>query len=469
VNTQVNPVAENQVQLEVEVPREEVDRQFERTLTRVSREVQLPGFRKGRVPKQMVLQRFGEDYVLGETLQDALPDWYEAALGETEVDAVSTPELDMGDLRRGEAFTFKATVQVKPTPALGEYKGIEMPRRTVSVDEEQIDAQLATLLERFATLRPVEDRPVGEGDFVAMDFTGSTADGPLDGASGSDYVLQVGSGRLVPGFEENLIGMAAGASQQFTVTFPDDYGAPPAGDEGAEDATAVGLRGAPVTFDVTVKEIKEKVVPELTDDFAKDVSEFETLEELRADVRSRLETMQAQAAEREFRAGVIEQVAAGAQVNIPPAMVEREAHALYHELEEAVGEQNLTMDVYLSMLEKTPEMVEEELRPRAEANVRRRLVLEAIAAAEGLEVTDDEVRERIVADAEMIGRDGTQLVLDVWKSGRQELIRDELLMAKTVDMLVDAAVATEFVEEADAAAAEAVATEEATEPAAEAD
>jgi trigger factor len=284
-------------------------------------------------------------------------------------------------------------------------------------------------------------------------------------------VLQVGSGRLVPGFEENLVGMAAGESKRFTVTFPDDYGMPQSGDEGEADETAVGLRGAPVTFDVTVKEIKEKVVPELTDDFARDVSEFETLAELRADVRGRLETMQAQAAEREFRAGVIEKAAAAAQLVIPPAMIEREAHGLYHELEEAVGEQNLTMDVYLSMLEKTPEMVEEELQPRAEANVRRRLVLEAIAAAEDIEVTDDEVRERIVADAEMIGRDGAQLVLDIWKSGRQELIRDDLLMAKTVDMLVAAAVATELVEATEAAsdsAAEAESTGEATEPAAEA-
>jgi trigger factor len=465
VNTQVKPVAENQVELEVEVPQDEVDRQFDRTLTRVAREAQLPGFRKGRVPKQMVLQRFGEDYVLGETLQDALPDWYESALTEADVDAVSQPELDMGDLQRGAPFTFKATVQVKPTPSLGAYKGVSAPRREVSVPEDQVTAQLAMLQERFASLRPVEDRAVQTGDFVSMDFVGRTEDGPLDGASGSDYVLQVGSGRLVPGFEENLVDMAAGEEKEFTVTFPDDYGVNPAteaadaaedeaGAESAEDtATArlAALRGAPVTFSVNVKEIKEKVVPELSDEFAKDVSEFETLDELRADVRQRMVTMQEQAAEREFRAGVVEAVAEAADVAIPTAMVDREAHGLYHELEEAVGEQNLTMDVYLSMIEKTPEIVEGELRPRAEANVRRRLVLEAVAEAEGLEVTDDEIRERIIADAEMIGRDGTQLVLDVWKSGRQDVIRDELLMAKTVDMLVENAVATEMPADAPAA------------------
>jgi len=464
VNTQVKEVAENQVELEVEIPQDEVDRQFDRTLARVAREVQLPGFRKGRVPKQMVLSRFGEDYVLGETLQDALPEWYEAALSQNDVDAVSQPELDMGELQRGTAFTFKATVQVRPTPKLGTYKGVEVPRRAVEVPDGQVEAQLAMLQERFATLRPVEDRPVELGDFVSMDFAGRTAEGPLEGASGSDYVLQVGSGRLVPGFEENLVGMAAGQDKEFTVTFPDDYGQSPARaaadstgaaepGSGEEDAVAADaaaddpvakLRGAPVTFSVSLKEIKEKVVPELSDEFAKDVSEFETLDELRADMRSRMEAMQEQAVEREFRANVVEAVAEAAQVNIPPAMVDREAHGLYHDLEEAVGEQNVTMDVYLNMIEKTPEMVHEELRPRAEANVRRRLVLEAVAQAVGREVTDDEVRERIMADAEMIGRDGAQLVLEVWKSGRQDVIRDELLMAKTVDLLVENAVAVEM-------------------------
>lgn len=431
MNTQVTPVAENQVQLEVEIPQDEVDRRFDQTLTRIAREATLPGFRKGRVPKQMILSRFGEDYVLGETLQDALPDWYEDAVKGSEVDVVSSPELDMDQLQRGAPFTFRATVQVRPTPGLGDYKGLEVPRRGVDVGDETVQAQLAMLQERSASLRPIEGRPVDSGDFVTMDFAGRTADGPLEGAAGSDYSLQVGSGRLVPGFEEALVGMAAGEEKEFEITFPDDY-------------PEENLQGAPVTFAVTVKEIKEKAVPELNDDFARDVSEFDTLEELSTDVRTRLEKMQAEAAEREFRAAVVEAAAGVAEMTVPDAMIEREAHSLYHDLEHTVGEQNMTMEVYLGAIEKTPEQVEEELKPRAEVNVRRRLVLEAIAAAEGLEITDDELRERIKADAEIIGRDGDQLVLDVYASGRHEALRDELLMAKTVDFLVDAAVATEM-------------------------
>jgi len=431
VNTQVKTVAENQVELEVEVPQDEVDRRFDRTLARIAKEADLPGFRKGRVPKQMILSRFGEDYVLNETLQDALPDWYETAVGESEVEVVSAPELDMGPLERGSAFTFKATVQVRPQPSLGEYKGVEVPRRAVAVDDDQVAAQLTMMQERMASLSPVEGRPAQEGDFVTIDFTGRGADGPIEGAAGSDYSVELGSGRLVDGFEENLSGMAAGDEKEFEVVFPDDY---------PEES----LREAPVTFSVTLKEIKQKETPGLDDDFAKDVSEFDTLDELRDDLRSRLQTAQEEAAEREFRSAVVEAVTEVAEVEIPPAMVDREAHSLYHELEQAVGEQNMSMETYLKAVDKTEEQVEADLRPRAEANVRRRLALEAVAEAEGFEITDDEVRERIKTDAELIGRDGDQLVIDVYAAGRQDAIRDQLLMAKTVDFLVESAVPTEM-------------------------
>lgn len=430
MKTQVNPVAENEVQIEVEIPSEEVDRRFDQTLTRVARETTLPGFRKGRVPKQMVLQRFGADYVLGEALQDALPDWYEAALADAKVNVVSQPELDMDQLRRGEPYTFKATVQVKPEPKLGQYKGLEVPRRVVDVTDAQVDAQLALLQERFATLTPVEGRPVQEGDFITIDFSGRTEQGPLDGASGSDYALQVGSGRLVPGFEEALIGVAAEEEKEFSVVFPEDY---------QEES----LRGVEVTFTATVKDVKQKVTPELNDEFAKDVSEFDTLAELRADVLERLTAAQTAAVEREYQAAVVEAVAEAASLEVPSAMIEREVDLLYHDFEQAVGEQGLTMEAYLSVVGKQPEQVREDLGPRAEANVRRRLVLEAVAAAEDLSVSDEDVRTRIKADAELIGRDGDQLVLDVYAAGRQEAVRDELLMARTVDFLVNEAVAVE--------------------------
>jgi trigger factor len=431
VKTEVKAVAENEVLLEVEVPQDEVQRRYDQTLRKLAREITLPGFRKGKVPPQMALGRLGKDYVLNQMLEDFLPEWYEAALHESAVVAVSMPELDMQKVDTEEPFSFSAKVQVRPTPSLGQYKDLEVPKRSAEVTDDQVSAQLALLQERFASLKPADDRAVQNGDFVVVDLQGSADGAPIEGASATDYMVQVGSGQLIPGFEDNLIGMRAGEHKEFEVTFPTDYA--------AED-----LRGKRATFAVDVKEIKEKVVPELGDDFARDVSEFETLEELRADVRERLGKVQAAAVEREFRTLVVDKAVANATVNVPPAMVEREAHALYHDLESHVGEEGLTMEAYLGALGKTAEQVEEELKPRAEMNVRRRLVLDAVREAEGIQVSDDEVRERIKADAELLGRDPNQLVLDMYASGRHTVVRDELLMAKTVDFLVEHAVPIEM-------------------------
>jgi trigger factor len=431
VKTEVKSVAENEVLLQVEVPQEEVQRRYEQTLRRLAQEVSLPGFRKGKVPIPMVISRLGEDYVRSQTLEDCLPEWYDAALHDTEVDAVSMPELDLQQLKLDEPFSFTAKVQVRPAPSLGEYKGLTVPKRTVEVTDEQVETQLGLVQERFATLKPADDRPVQADDFVVVDITATAEGQPIEGAATTDYMVQVGSGQFIPGFEDNLLGLPVGEHKEFDVAFPGDYQ--------VED-----LRDKPATFAVDVKEIKEKIIPELSDDFAKDVSEFETLADLKADVRERLQKMQTAAAEREFRSLAVDEAVANASLNVPPAMVEREAHALYHELEGNVGEQGLTMDAYLKAMEKTAEDIEEELKPQAEMNVRRRLVLNAIREAEGLEISDDEVRERIKADAALMGRDPDQLVIDVYASGRHGIVRDELLMAKTVDFLVEQAVVTEM-------------------------
>ena len=224
------------------------------------------------MPRQLVVQNLGEDYIRGEALNDALPEWYEQALTESDVDAVSMPDLDLDDYDPEARSRSAATVQVKPTPALGQYKGLEVPRRTAEVTDDQVDAQLAMLQERFATLQPVEGRPVVKGDFVLMDLEGSANGEPIEGAQANDYMAEVGRGQLIPGFEEALEGVMHGEEKIFDVTFPDDY-------------QAEELQGQPATFKVKVKEIKEKVVPALDDQFAADASEFETIAELRDDIR----------------------------------------------------------------------------------------------------------------------------------------------------------------------------------------
>jgi trigger factor len=446
VKTDVKTVAENEVMLTVEVPHDDVKAQIERTISRLRQETNVPGFRPGRAPREVIVQRFGNEYIVGQTLSDALGAWYTEAVIAADVDPVSSPEVDFDEFTGEGDFAFTAKVQVRPEVKLGEYKGIEVPRPQVAVNDAQVDAQLAMLQERFATLGPVEDRPVETDDFVEIDFQGFVDGKPVEGAQAEAYMLQVGSGSLIPGFEEALVGMSAGDDNEFEVTFPDDYR--------AED-----LAGKPVTFKVSVKEIKEKVVPPLDDDLAKQASEFDTLAELRAFMRERIEEAMTANAEREFRGRVLAKVVENASVTLPSAMIHRQAHALYHELEESVGERGMEMAQYLEAIEKTPEEVEHELEPRAEAIVRQGLVIAAVRDAEEIEVGDDEVREFLTEEAQALERDATQHILDAAKAGRQDDIRAELLMAKTVDLIVASAVAVD--DAGDEPGAEAPAAEEA--------
>lgn len=443
MKTKVSPTGENEVELSVEVPVAAVKKVYDRTVAKVREEMQLPGFRKGRVPVDLVIQNVGADFIRGEALEDAIPEWGDEALHEAGLydAAVGTSDLQVGPLDETADYSFSLKVQTLPVPTLGEYKGLEVPKREVEVTDDQISAQLAMLQERLSSLQPIEDRPVQDGDFVLMDMSGARDGEPIEGAQGKDQMYEVGRASLIPGFEEELIGVNAGDEKSFDITFPDDY-------------HAEELAGQLATFTVTVKEIKEKVVPELDDAFAADVSEFETMEELSADVRERLQAAAEAGVEREFRAAAVEKAVEHATIAVPVTMVDREAHRLFHQLEERVGEQGLTMDVYLGVLEKTPQDIEEEMRPQAEFIIKRQLVLEAIAEAEKLEVTDDDIAEVVKRDAEALGRDHLQLLADLEKSGRREALRDEMLVAKAADLVADAAVAVPMTEAEEAAAEE---------------
>jgi trigger factor len=443
VKTNVNPTGDNEVELSVEVPAETVKKAYDRAVAKIREEMVLPGFRKGRVPVNLVIQNVGADFIRGEALEDAIPEWGDAALKEAGLydDAVGTSDLQVGPLDESQDYAFTLKVQTMPVPVLGEYKGLEVPKRAVEITDDQVSAQLAMLQERLASLQPVEDRAVQMGDFVLMDLTGSRDGEPIEGAQGKDQMYEVGRGNLIPGFEEEIVGVKAGEEKSFDIVFPEDY-------------HAEELAGQPATFTVSVKEIKEKIVPELDDAFAADVSEFETIEELRNDVRERLQAAAEAGTEREFRAAAVEKAVEHATLAVPSTMVDREAHRLYHQLEERVGEQGLTMEVYLGVLEKTEEDIEEEMRPQAEFIIKRQLVLEAIAQAEALEVTDDDITEVVKHDAEALGRDYLQLLADLEKSGRREALRDEMLVAKAADFVADASVSVPMTEAEEAAAEE---------------
>lgn len=443
MKTKVNPTGENEVELSVEIPAEAVKKAYDRAVAKIRQEMVLPGFRKGRVPVDLVIQNVGADFIRSEALEDAIPEWGDEALKEAGLyeDAVGTSDLQVGPLDESQDYSFTLKVQTLPVPTLGEYKGLEVPKRGVEITDEQISAQLAMLQERLASLQPVEDRAVQTGDFVLMDLAGSRDGEPIEGAQGKDQMYEIGRGNLIPGFEEELVGAKAGEEKAFDITFPEDYH--------AED-----LGGRTASFVVTVKEIKEKIVPELDDAFAADVSEFETIDELRGDVRERLQAAAEEGAQREYRAAAVEKAVEHATLAVPSTMVDREAHRLFHQLEERVGEQGLTMDVYLGVLEKTEEDIEEEMRPQAEFIIKRQLVLEKIAETEDLEVTDEDITEVIKHDAEALGREYLQLLADLEKSGRREALRDEMLVAKAADLVADASVAVPMTEAEEAAAEE---------------
>ena len=440
MKTEIKSAADNEIVLAIEVPHEDVTTRIERTTGRLASQTNLPGFRPGKAPRAMIVQRLGEEYILVQTLEDALGEWVLEALIATDVDPVSTPEVDYDEFTGTGPFAFTARFQVRPEVVLGAYKGVEVPRPVAEVTDAQVDAQLAMLQERFATLKPVEGRTLAVDDFAELDFEGSVDGEPLEGAQAEGYMLQVGSGNLIPGFEEAIVGMAAGDEKAFDLTFPDDY-------------RAEELRGKQVTFKVALKEIKEKAVPDLNDELASQASEFDTLAELRDFMQARIDEGLKANAEREYRGRVITRVVDNASVSVPSAMTERQAHALYHELESSVGERGMEMDQYLEAIEKTAEEVEHELHPRAEAIVRQSLVISAIRDAEQIEVTDDEVREYLTQEAQVLEQEPTQHILEAAKAGRQDEIRAELVMAKTVDFMVENAIAVDEPDDEDTGAA----------------
>src|SRR5919112_1450197 len=294
----VTKLEENKVRLDIEVAPETVRRGVEAKLKELGRQVRVPGFRPGKAPRRVIENRLGRDYIYMEALQDQLPGWYSQAVVETDVRPIDRPEIHFDDpLDEEEGFKFSATVEVRPEAILGDYKGVEVPRREVEISDQDVEDRIEDMRAQFATLAAVEGRPAQEGDFVILDFKGERlAGGPLEGAEAQDYLLEIGGGELLPDFEENIVGMNANERRKFGVTFPMDY----------EEET---LRGQSVLFNVHVKEIKERDLPPLDDEFVKEASEFETLDELRVAVREELEATAEQRVEGEFRALVLDVVA----------------------------------------------------------------------------------------------------------------------------------------------------------------
>ncbi len=431
VKTTRSDLGDSRVRLEVEVEPAAVDRAVDSAAAQLGREMRIPGFRKGKVPAAMVVRHVGREAVLDEAVRQSLPNWYEAAIGDAGVATVGEPSVDMSELPdRGAPLTFSIEVAVRPTAELGTYKGLEVGRREPSVTDEEVEEEVERLRESSASLDTV-DRPAAKGDFVVMDFVGTVDGEPFEGGEARGYLLELGSGRLVEGFEEQLEGAKAGEDVTVTVTFPEDY-------------RAEALAGNEAVFETTIKEVKEKKLPELDDELAVEAG-FDTLDELRGDIRTRLGEAQERMIDTEFREAVVDAAAAEAGLEVSQDLIHAKAHEMWEQTARRLRAQGLDPSQYVQMTGKTEHELIDEAEPEAERALKRESVLAAVVEAEGIEVSDDELLDSLRQATQ--GRGGQpasekQLQKSLQRAkgeGRDEPLREDIAMRKAVDLLVDSA------------------------------
>ncbi len=425
VKTSVTELPESRVRVQAEVPAEEVERRVQQAARELGRQLRVPGFRKGKVPPPVVIRRLGREAVLDEALRKALGSWYVDALDKAGISPIGEPDLNVGDLpQEGQPLEFSIEIGVRPRAQLGDYKGLEVGRRGANVDDAMVDRELEALRDRFATLETV-DRAAEDGDHLVIDYIGRVDGTPFEGGEARDQLLELGSGRLVPGFEEQLRGAAAGDQRAVEVTFPDEYPG--------------GLGGQTAVFDVTVNEVKAKRLPELDEEFAADAGGFDTLDELRDDIRQRLTEAEEQTIEREFEQAVLDAAVEEAQVELPDTLVHAQAHELLEQTLSSLAARGISREAYLQIAGKDEETLAHEAEPEAAQALRREAVLAAIVEAEKIEPTDEQVLEVLGPAAERENVTAEELLERLQSSGRLDRVRADVATGQAVELLVDEA------------------------------
>ncbi len=425
VTTTVTELPESRVRVQAEVPADEVERQLQQAARKLGSQLRIPGFRKGKVPPPVVIRRLGREYVLDEALRTALGTWYVDAIDESGIVPIGEPDLDVGDLpAQGEPLQFSIEIGVRPEAQLGEYKGLEVGRREPEVEDAKIDETLEALRDRMATLDTVE-RAAAKGDHIVADYVGKLDGEPFEGGSARDQLIELGSGALIPGFEEQLEGISAGEERTITVTFPEQY---------AEE-----LAGREATFDVTAHEVKAKNLPELDDDFASEASEFDTLAELREDVAAKMREAEQSTIEREFEEAVLQAAADNATVDVPAALVHARAHEMVEQSFTALARQGISREMYLQIAGKSEHELAEEAEPEAAQALRREAVLAAIVEAEEVEPSDEDLIEALRPAAERDGSDPAEVVETLRKNNRLDQLRDDVAARQALERLVASA------------------------------
>lgn len=387
MSLQVEKLEHNMAKLTVEVSAEELEGALQKAYQKQKGKINIPGFRKGKVPRQMIEKMYGPEIFYDDAANALIPEAYSKAYDESGLDIVSQPKIDVVQIEKGKEFIFTAEVAVKPEVTLGDYKGVEVDKVSNRVTSKEVDARLEEEQMKNARTITVEGRPVQDKDEVVLDFEGFVDGVAFEGGKGENYPLTIGSGTFIPGFEEQLVGAEAEKEIEVKVTFPEDYQA----DE---------LKGKDAVFKCVVHEIKAKELPELDDEFASEVSEFDTLEEYKADIKAKIKEEKTNEGKRKQEDQAVEAVIAGAQMDIPEAMIDTQARQMADDFAQRLQQQGLSMDQYMQFTGMTVEKMLEEMRPQAEKRIKTRLVLEAVAKAENIEISDEKLDEEIAKMAE---------------------------------------------------------------------
>ncbi len=422
MSLQVEKLEKNMAKLTVEVPAEQFEKAIKKAFNKNKNRFNIPGFRKGKAPQAMIEKMYGVGVFYEDAADEAINETYADAMKESELDIVSRPEISITQIEKGKEFIYTATVAVKPEVTLGEYKGLEVEKADASVKAEDIEAELKKVQEQNARLLTVEDRPVADGDQVVIDFDGYVDGKAFDGGKAEDYGLTIGSHSFIDTFEEQLIGKNIGEACEVNVTFPAEY-------------HAAELAGKPATFKVTVKEIKVKEIPELNDEFAGEVSEFETLDEYKKDIEAKLSEKKQKEAATENENRVVEKVVEGASMEIPEPMIDGQVENMLQDTARKMQSQGLNLELYLKYTGMTIEQMKEQMRPQAVKRIQTRLVLEEVVKQENIQVSDERLDEEITKMAAAYQMEADKLKEYMGEQDKKQM-KEDLAVQEAVDFLV---------------------------------
>ena len=429
MSLQVEKLEKNMAKLTIEVSAEDLDKAMEKAYQKQKSRISLPGFRKGKAPRKMIESMYGKGVFMEDAVNSLVPQEYTKALGECDLEIVSQPEINVTQMEPGKTLIFTADVAVKPEVTLGDYKGVEVPKSEIAVTDEEVDAEVKKEQDKNARTVAVEDRAAANGDITTIDFEGFVDGVAFEGGKGTDYALTLGSGTFIPGFEDQLVGANTGDHVEVKVTFPEEY-------------QAKELAGKEAVFQCDVKKIETKEVPELDDEFAKDVSEFDTLAEYKEDVKKKLTEKKEKEARTAKENAAVDKAIENAQMDIPELMTKTECRQMMDDFSRRMQQQGLSMEQYFQFTGQSMDKMMEDMKPQALKRIQTRLVLEKVAEAENIQPSEEEITEEIQKMADAYKMEADKIREAIGESGLEQMKKD-MAVQKAVTVIADAAVEVE--------------------------